>query len=69
MQLLRKFYMAAPGGGSGGPDPDDFVRLKDTISAAGAQIDVSLTQQINRFSGAAKKAAKRDSKEKIRSQL
>ena len=58
MQLLRKFYMAAPGGGAGGPDPDDFVRLKDTITAAGAEIDISLTQQINRFSGAAKKAAK-----------
>jgi hypothetical protein len=50
--------MAAPGGGSGGPNPDDFVRLKDTITAAGAQIDISLTQQINRFSGAARRAAK-----------
>lgn len=53
--------MAAPGGGSGGsggPDPDDFIRLKDTISAAGAEIEISLTQQINRFSRAAKKAAK-----------
>lgn len=58
MQLLRKFYMATSTGNPGGIDPDDFVRLKDTISAAGAEIDISLTQQINRFSGAARKAAK-----------
>ena len=58
MQLLRKFYMATSTGNPGSPDPEDFVRLKDTITAAGAEIDISLTQKISRFDRAAKKAAR-----------
>jgi hypothetical protein len=46
--------------GTGGPTPEDFTRLKDTITAAGAEVETSLVSNINnlfRAGTAARKAA------------
>ena len=46
--------------GTGGPTSEDFTRLKDTITAAGAEVEMSLVSNINqlfRAGTAARKAA------------